>query len=223
MLGRRFLVDASTKWIDIHITNSATSLVIIKKMQTTFTLLGLPEVLVTDNGTAFTSAEFEHFCKLKGIRHIASSPYHPATNGLAEEADQTFKEGIKKLTDGSLETRLARLLFKYRLTPLSVTGVSPAELLMGRPLRSQLDLLHPDIESRYIPVKSSRRNLTVTRRNVDSKRVIGSLLAASVQDQCGFLVWLPRSVVRLLFCEAGDWYHCVTSCWLPSEVYIFSG
>ena len=149
-LGRMFLimVDAHTKWIDVHITNSATSLVTIEKMRSTFAMLGLPEVLVTDNGTAFTSAEFEHFCKHNGIRHVTSSPYHPASNGLAERAVQTFKEGMKKVTDGSLEARLARFLFKYRLTPQSVTGVSPAELMLGRPLRSRLDLLHPDIRSR---------------------------------------------------------------------------
>ena len=38
--------------------------------------------------------------------------------------------------------------------------------------------------------------MTVAQRNVDSKRVIRSLLAAFVQDQCGFLAWLPRSVVQ---------------------------
>ena len=55
---------------------------------------------------------------------------------------------MKKLTDGSLETRLAWFLFKYRLTLQSVTRVSPAELMLGRPLRSHLDLLHSDIQSR---------------------------------------------------------------------------
>ena len=111
-------------------------------------MLGLPEVLVTNNGTAFTSAEFEHFCKRSGLRHITSSSYHPATNDLAERAVQTFKEGMKKLTNGSLETQMVWSLLRYRLTPQSVTGVSPAELLMGRPLRSQLGLLYPDIQSR---------------------------------------------------------------------------
>ena len=111
-LGRMLpiLVDAHSKWIDIHITNSATSLVTIEKMRSTFAMLGLPEVLVTDNGTAFMSAEFEHYCKRNGICHVTSSPYHPASNGLAERAVQMFKEGRKKLTDGSL------FLFKYRLT-----------------------------------------------------------------------------------------------------------
>ena len=60
-----------------------------------------------------TSADFESFCTRNGIRHLRSTPYHPATNGLAERAVQTFKQGLKKLTEGSLEKRLARFLFSY--------------------------------------------------------------------------------------------------------------
>ena len=51
---------------------------------------------------------------------------------------------MKKLT-GSLETRLSRFLFNYRITPQSTTGVSPAELMFNRRLRSRFDLLYPDV------------------------------------------------------------------------------
>jgi hypothetical protein len=46
---------------------------------------------------------------------------------------------------GSMEEKLARFLLTYRITPHSTTGVSLAELLMGRRLRCRLDLLHPDL------------------------------------------------------------------------------
>ncbi len=56
-LGKIFLVlvDAHTKWIDLHMTSSSTSQVTIEKMQATFATLGIPEMLVIDKGTAFTS------------------------------------------------------------------------------------------------------------------------------------------------------------------------
>ena len=41
---------------------------------------------MTDNGTAFTSTEFAQFAKQNGIQHVSTSPYHPALNGLAEQA-----------------------------------------------------------------------------------------------------------------------------------------
>ena len=47
------LVDAHSKWMDVHITSSATSAVTIEKMRSSFATLGLPEIMVTDNGPAF--------------------------------------------------------------------------------------------------------------------------------------------------------------------------
>ena len=118
-LGRMFLilVDAHSKWIEIHPVASASSQVTIEKMRTTFASLGLPDLLVTDNGTVFTSSEFQEFLSKNGIRHSRTSPYHPSSNGLAERAVQSFKEGMKKNTQGTIETRLARFLFHYRITP----------------------------------------------------------------------------------------------------------
>ena len=96
--------------------------------------------------------------KKNGIQHLRSAPYHPSSNGLAERGVQILKEGLKKMTDGDMETRLARLLYHYRITPHSTTGVSPAELLMGRKLRCHLDLLQPDTSSRVLDKQRTQRN-----------------------------------------------------------------
>ena len=81
-------------------TSSSTT---IEKLRQSFCYLGLPEILVTDNGSTFTSDEFEEFMKRNGVRHIKTSPYHPASNGLAERAVQTFKAGLRKLKEGTLK------------------------------------------------------------------------------------------------------------------------
>ena len=52
---------------------------------------------------------------MNGIKHITSAPYHPSTNGMGERAVQTVKEGLKRLTCGTLETRLSRFLFHIGL------------------------------------------------------------------------------------------------------------
>ena len=161
-LGRMFLilVDAHSKWIEVHPVAAATSQITIEKMRSTFATFGLPDLLVTDNGTVFTSAEFQEFLKKNGIRHARTSPYHPASNGLAERAVQSFKDGMKKNVSGSIETRVAKFLFHYRLTPHTTTGRSPSELLMGRRLRSRLDLLQPSVAGPCAVAKSVRRNRT---------------------------------------------------------------
>ena len=105
-------------------------------------------MLVTDNGTTFTSTEFQEFIKANGIRHVKSSPYHPASNGLAERAVQTFKASMRKSTNGSIKTCFARFLFRYRYTPHTTTGLTPSELIFGRHVRTHLDLVKPDLTSR---------------------------------------------------------------------------
>lgn len=142
------IVDAHSKWIDVYPATTATSQVTIKKLRQCFSIHGLPQTLVSDNGTCFTSQEFKAFMKQNGIQHITSAPFHPASNGLAERAVQTFKQGIKKIKVDTLETKIARFLFNYRITPQTTTGLSPAEMLMSRRLRSTLDLLLPDVKSK---------------------------------------------------------------------------
>ena len=153
------LIDAHSKWIEAFPVNSATSKVTIQQLRTVFAQFGIPDSVVTDNGTCFTSAEFEEFLARNGISHRKSAPYHPATNGLAEGAVQILKQGLKKNTEGSLSDRIAKLLFAYRRTPHSTTGVSPAQLLMGRNLKSRLDLLKPDISQR-VEAKQQQQKTT---------------------------------------------------------------
>ena len=67
------------------------------------------------------------------------------SNGLTEQAVKIFKSALKKLNTGTLQSRVNDSLFKYRITPHTTTGTSPAQLLFGCQLSSQLDLLLPSI------------------------------------------------------------------------------
>ena len=98
-----------------------------------------------------------------GIKHILTSPYHPSSNGPAERAVQTFKTSVSKL-EGPMEERLIKFLFKYRVTPQTTTGLSPAQLLMGRRLRTHLDLLHPDISQKIMEKQQKLVSSKIPRR-----------------------------------------------------------
>ena len=129
---------------------SANSLGTIEKLRVTFSAHGNPEVIVSDNGSPFTSQEFSHFTKRNGISHVFSAPYHPSSNGAAERTVQTFKKFMEKqeLGKSSIETLVSRFLFSYRNTPHSRTGLTPAELLMNRKPRTLLTSIKPDFYAR---------------------------------------------------------------------------
>ena len=95
--------------------------------QKLFASYGLPEQLVTDNGSQFTSDEFATFLKLNGVKHVRCSPYHPASNGAAERFVQTFKRAMKagRKSQLSLSQRLASFLLTYRTTPHATTNATP--------------------------------------------------------------------------------------------------
>ena len=124
------IVDAHSKWIEAGFVPSATSAATIELLRNSFARFGLPSSVVTDNAPYFVSEEIEYFFKQNGIRHPTLRPYHPASNGLVERAVQTIKKGLRKVTEGTLNTRLSKVLFTYRMTPHATTGVSPAELLL---------------------------------------------------------------------------------------------
>ena len=102
-------------------------------------------MIVTDNATCFASAEFKAFLERNGVKHVTSAPYYPSFNGLADRAFQILKNGLKKVKKGTLRAQNDTILCTYRITPHSTTGVSPAELLMGRRLHTRLGLLKPNI------------------------------------------------------------------------------
>ena len=144
------IVDAHSKWIDTHVMTTTTSEATVDRLRQTFSKFGLPSTVVTDNGTPFTGVHFQQFMEANGVKHITSAPFHPSSNGLAERAVQSVKKGISKLSEGTLEVKLSKVLFRYRTTPHSTTGKSPSELLFGRRIRTHLDLLHPDQKGKVI-------------------------------------------------------------------------
>ena len=148
--GKLFLilVDAHSMWLEVMTVPSTSSEVTLQKLRVIFSTRGLPEVLVSDNASCFTSNEFREFMSRNGIRHITSAPYHPASNGLAERSIQTFKEAMKNAKGTDIETQLSRFLFHYRNTPHTTTGHTPAELLLGHKPRSHLTLMQPNLATR---------------------------------------------------------------------------
>lgn len=136
------IVDSHTKWIEAIPLKQATTSATINCLREIFSRFGVPRTIVSDNGTQFTSREFATFVEQNNISHVRTAPFHPQSNGAAERAVRTVKDGLRKMKEGKLEHKLMRLLLSYRRTPQR-SGKSPSEMLLGFQIRSRLDTCFP--------------------------------------------------------------------------------
>ena len=153
------IVDAHSKRPEVITMSTTTSSQIIAELRRLFAAHGLPQQLVSDNGPQLIFDEFATFCKMNGIKHIRCSPYHPSSNGQIERFVQTFKRTKTVSDDGkqSLSQRLWSFLLRYRCTPHPTTNWAPSDLIVGRRLRTRLDLLQSAQEDRVLEKQAQQK------------------------------------------------------------------
>ena len=134
------VIDYFSRYIEVAKLSSTTSPDVSVHLQSMFARHGIPEQFISDNGPQFSSTSFAKFAEDYGFPHILTSPRYPQANGEVERAVQTVKNLLKKTSDPY------KALMAYRATPLE-SGLSPAELLMGRKIRTRIPTspsnLHP--------------------------------------------------------------------------------
>ena len=131
---------------------TTTSSSVISALKSLFSRYGIPEEVISDNGPQYASQEFCDFAKEYGFKHTTSSPHFPQSNGHAERAVQTAKNLLK----GSKDPHMS--LLSYRSTPLPWCGLSPAELLMGRHLRSNIPQTTESLTPKWPYLNEFRRS-----------------------------------------------------------------
>ena len=116
---------------------------VLNAMMEVFSTFGLPQEILTDQGSVFMSKLTRHFCKTLKIEKVKTSPYHPQSNGSLERWHACLKSMLRKAGKNLKEwdCTLKYLLMAYRDSPHSVTGFSPFSLMFGREVRGPLELL----------------------------------------------------------------------------------
>ncbi|GFQ72653.1 uncharacterized protein K02A2.6 [Trichonephila clavata] len=77
------IVDAHSKWLEVYPMKTTTTKKTVECLRDSFARFGLPRVLVSDNGSQFTSYEFQRFMQRKEVKHKTSAPFKPSSNGQA--------------------------------------------------------------------------------------------------------------------------------------------
>ena len=129
-------VDNFSRWPEVILLRKTDAKHVITAMEGMFRTHGLPVSVRSDNGPPFTPNEFETFLQYLGIEHKKGVPYWPQSNGEVERCNQTVLKIIRiaSLEGTNWKKALENFLLQYRTMPHTTTGLSPAELLMGRKL-----------------------------------------------------------------------------------------
>ncbi|GFU16485.1 uncharacterized protein K02A2.6 [Trichonephila clavipes] len=162
------IVDAHSKWLEVYPMKVTTTKKTIECLRDSFARFGLPRVLVSDNGSQFTSYEFQRFMHKNGVRHKTSAPFKPSSNGQAERYVATLKQSLRAMHkyEGTIQQKLSTFLMQYRKAPNVTTTLSPAMLFLKRDIRTRIDLLLPELKTK-IQDKLRRDNFEFRDRKFD--------------------------------------------------------
>ena len=159
--GEHYLltVDYFSKWPEIDKLDELSSSNVICYFKKHISRFGYIDKLITDNGPQFASGDFAKFAKEYGFIHITTSPHFPQANGQAERFVQTVKNLIKKSKDPY------KALLDYRNTLLERNELSPAQLQVGRRLKSSLPTSSVLLEPTFVNGKKVKKLLNKRQQN----------------------------------------------------------
>ena len=109
---------------------------VISLLKEMFSEHGIPEVLHSDNGLQYVSAQFANFCISWGISHETSSPHYPQSNRFAETCVKSTKHALQQAKYSGTDQHLA--LLALQAIPINSKLPSPAELLYQCQLRTTI-------------------------------------------------------------------------------------
>lgn len=134
-LNKIFLVvvDYTSKYFEVIQLPDGRASTVINYTKSIFARHGIPHIVISDNGSQYTSYRYKQFAKQWNFQHDTSSPEFPQSNGLVERTIQTIKKTLYKCKLDGSDPYLALLALR---TVKNKTNSSAASALMNRELRT---------------------------------------------------------------------------------------
>jgi IS30 family transposase len=131
-------VDKFTKWIEVKPTASIRATKAIEFIKELMYRFGVPNNIITDNGTRFTVKELKDFCANSSIKINYASMSHPLSNGQVECSNSMILQGLKPKIFNRLKPyaekwvkELPLVLLSLHTTPSRATSHTPFSLVYG--------------------------------------------------------------------------------------------
>ncbi|GAU50523.1 hypothetical protein TSUD_177730 [Trifolium subterraneum] len=156
-------VDYFTKWIEAEPLAKISAPNILRFFKrNVLARFGIPQAVVTDNGTQFTNKKFQEFLAIIGTTQHFTSVEHPQTNGQAEAANRVLLRELRRrmvASKGNWTEELHNVLWSYRTTPHSTTGETPFRLTYGTEAVIPVEIGEPSSRIEYPPEEDTNDEL----------------------------------------------------------------
>ena len=141
--GNRFILtimDFFTRYVQLVPTRDQTARAAADALMAYCSRFGIPRILLSDRGSAFTSTLFSHLCTSMGVRQLQTTAYHPQGNGRTERVHRSIRAAINP-RGPDFEDQINAIQFALNTTPHSSHGVTPYELVFNRPATTLLSTI----------------------------------------------------------------------------------
>lgn len=184
------VVDSTSLYPAIYPTKSTSAVEVAECLYTNwFCIFGAPKAILSDRAAVFRSKLQEELCRLFKVKRIYTSAYHPMCNSRAEAFNSIILKSLRThLTDQSDWVKyIPAILYSYRASVTTSTGVSPYYCVFGKPMRHGIDVelntevnVSPDVDT-YL--KNLLDRLKVTREVVKQNIEDCNFVTSSKYDQ----------------------------------------
>eukprot|EP00731_Ephydatia_muelleri_P018182 Em0011g222a len=144
--GSRYILTISdyfTKWVEVVPTVNKMASTVASSLFKIFMRMGLPRVLLSDNGSEFCNALNDQLSEMLGIKRRLTTPYHPQANGLDERFNQTLQNMLVKYVSSKKDMwshYLDTCAFAYNTSRHDSTKYTPFMLMFGRRATLPIDV-----------------------------------------------------------------------------------
>lgn len=151
-------------------------------------LQGVPNSIVTDNGTQFTGSRFLEFCDEYHISIDLPAVAHPRANGQVERANGMIMQGLMswfythfKQLDQQRSQVLTTMLWSLRTTPNHSTGYTPYIMVYGAKAVLPTDIEYCASRLKLYISEQNESSLQDALDQLNEAHNIGILLSARYQ------------------------------------------
>jgi hypothetical protein len=143
------IMDMYSRFANAYPIKKPTSTEIILKLQDHFSKFGLPNEILSDNGSQFISKEFKEFLERMAIKQRNTSIYNPCANGRLERIHGNLKDSLACMATKTFKwhTFLQWYILYHNSSTNSSTKYAPAEIYLGRHLKLPGEVQYLDSDS----------------------------------------------------------------------------